>query len=634
MFNYFMMKRFKTKYVSVFLLIFTSVLFFSSCKDFLNPDQELNITEDRLFSDWYEYRAVAMGMYSIQQELVEQLFILGELRGDLVTITENADVDMIEIFNFNYSRDNKYISPTNFFRLISAANNLIRILEKNYPGVMDPASPITNYDRLYGEVLCMRAWAYFNAVRIYGKVPFIHESLTTIEETEAFLNSSGTYIDSMHVIFRPDGYTNDTIYNKPIALEKIYYNDTIVIDYFTRELETRVKAVGVNHAIDNNDLTWEVTIWNEHAKNALLGIMYLTYGDLVKAANYFERIVYFSSANRRYHLDATFSMGNWRNILTNIDVREHILTVWFNKNNLQTNDFQMIFESRPPNKYMLKPSRQAVINWEGIWDDYLVIGNNNQPWTAYTATRGLPGDFHRGINVSYTYSRAGVNLSNNDIREMMRLRYFGDDRSSRSLVENADTVIWKYSVGKNAFSRDANFMIYRAAGVHLWLAELYTFWAFMRQGNVSTFTSNALNILNDGSNYAASSSRPQRGVRGRVGFGGAVYRGYVLESDDAVKIGNIVYERDPFTNEVTGYKNFTGNFPALQLYLEEKIIEERARELAYEGERFYDLMRVARRRGDPDFLAKRVSQKYPSGERDRIYNLLMDEKNWYINYFD
>jgi starch-binding outer membrane protein, SusD/RagB family len=41
-------------------------------------------------------------------------------------------------------------------------------------------------------VICMRAWAYFNAVRIYGKVPYIHESLTSIDETNAFLESEET----------------------------------------------------------------------------------------------------------------------------------------------------------------------------------------------------------------------------------------------------------------------------------------------------------------------------------------------------------------------------------------------------------------------------------------------------------
>jgi len=63
-------------------------------------------------------------------------------------------------------------------------------------------------------------------------------------------------------------------------------------------------------------------------------------------------------------------------------------------------------------------------------------------------------------------------------------------------------------------------------------------------------------------------------------------------------------------------------------------LDERARELAFEGERFYDLIRIAERRNDPSFLAKKVAAKYPAGQRQAMYNLLLDRKNWYINVFD
>jgi hypothetical protein len=608
--------------VSVFLL---SVFFLSSCKEFLNPDQEINITKDKLYDDWYEYRSIAMGLYGIQAKLVEQLVILGELRGDLMQITENADADMVEIYNFNISKENKYASPTNFFKLITAANSFITVLKTEHPEVLDPKSAVTNYDKLYGEALCMRAWAYFNAVRIYGKVPFIPESLTNMDEVNSFLNTSGTYIDSVHIIYGIDGYTNDTLKNVPITLEKQYYDQNLIIDYFTNELTKSVKSVGVNHFIDNNDQTWEVTVWNQYAYDALLGIMYLTDGDLAKAAKHFETIVYMSSDNYRYQIDASFGNNSWRNIFTNIDLREHIFTLWYGKTYFQQNRFQEFFEPRAPHKYMLKPTRAAIMNWETTWDNFQLAVNNTQPERTRTVFKGMPGDFYRGYGASYMYLQNGVPVSPQNVFAMLYLKSEEDYRTSQLLVEGADTVIWKYSIGKGVFDQDANFIVYRAAGVHLWLAELYVWWRFDQGGVIREFTSNAVNIMNDGSNYSVSSSRLQRGVRGRVGVGGAT---------DGSRVGNINYLRHPFTNEVTGYLDLTGNFKGLQLYLEELIVDERARELAYEGERFYDLMRVAKRRNDPSFLAKKVSGKFPEDRRDAIYNLLLDEKNWYINYFE
>ena len=83
------------KYSVIILSLLMSVVFLPSCKNFLNPTQELNITKDKLFKDYYEYRSVSMGLYGLQQKLVEQLVVLGELRGDLLTITPNSDADLV-----------------------------------------------------------------------------------------------------------------------------------------------------------------------------------------------------------------------------------------------------------------------------------------------------------------------------------------------------------------------------------------------------------------------------------------------------------------------------------------------------------------------------------------------------------
>jgi hypothetical protein len=247
----------------------------------------------------------------------------------------------------------------------------------------------------------------------------------------------------------------------------------------------------------------------------------------------------------------------------------------------------------------------------------------------------MPGDFYRGYGVSYGYMRNNEMLRDSTVQKMLNLKAVGDLRSANTLIAGADTVLWKYSVGKDIYSEDANYIIYRAAGVHLWLAEVYAFWKFERPSGVGTFLSNAVNIINDGSNYATTASRPQKGIRGRVGYAEIVYAsGYRVVSDDRLAFGNIVYERDPITNEVIGYQDFSSNTFGLQLYLEEQILNERARELAFEGERYYDLMRVAKRRNDPSFLAGKVAAKFPAGKREQIYNYLLDENNWYINYFE
>ena len=63
--------------------------------------------------------------------------------------------------------------------------------------------------------------------------------------------------------------------------------------------------------------------------------------------------------------------------------------------------------------------------------------------------------------------------------------------------------------------------------------------------------------------------------------------------------------------------------------VEDLIINEMALEGAFEGYRYYDLMRVALRRNDPAYLAKPIARR--SGTVDAaLESFLMDPKNWYL----
>ncbi len=606
--------------------VFLFALFaFSSCEEFFHPSQGLIVPEDEFLTDWSEYRAAELGLYSLQQELIDQLVVLGELRGDLLEITDNADNDLIEIYNFNISKENKYASPYNFYKLIAACNKLALALETNRPEISDFSSAPNSYDRLYGEVLSMRAWAYFNAVRIYGKIPYIWPSLTTVVEIEEYVNGSYTYIDSFDIVFHLNGYDNDTIYNQVKELDKTFIEMPALIDTLTEELTTKVKTVGVIHHIYNGDLTWDATVWNQNAYKFLLGQLYLYEGDLTRSLDYFYHFLYNTESETssiKYGLDKKFSNKNWKNIFTGIDLDEHIYTLWFNRTYQQQNGLQSLFSLEFPNKYQLKPSGIAIKAWESVWDEMIVTKNLTNPNLTITEEPGKPGDFYRGHGVSFGYIKNGFLMENNDAETMLEHKRLGNTTEVENMMNGVDTVVYKYTIGKNSFDSDANFIVYRAASAHLYAAEIYTYLKFDDEGVIKTNIPEGILILNNGS-YAEIEG--QLGVRGRVGFG---------DGDEAISSSNVIYEFDPFTNQIIGYTDYTGNLPAKQQYLEEKIIDERALELAYEGERFYDLIRVAKRRNDNSYLADKVAEKFKGPQKEVIRARLMDETNWYINYFD
>ncbi|MDX2431098.1 MAG: RagB/SusD family nutrient uptake outer membrane protein [Bacteroides sp.] len=609
----------------IYFIIAASILLVS-CEDYFNPDQGLIVDESDYFQDWNEYRAAELGLYSLQQELVAQMVVLGELRGDLLDVTENADRDLLEVATFQMTPDNKYGSPLNFYRLIGACNRLSTRLESEHPEVIaEDASP-TIYDRLYGEVLCMRAWAYFNAVRIFKEVPYIWPSLTTVDEINEYVSSSMTVVNPVTIIYGPDGYANDTIYGDTVVLERIYLDLPAIVDTFTTQLTEDIKVVGVLHNLVNGDPSWDVTIWNRFAQHCLLGQMYLEIGNYGQAITHFDQILRFQRYNDlignnvRYGLDSKFSTSRWRNIFTGVDPDEHILTLWFNKTYQQQNQLQFLFSTQSPNQYMLKPTAAAVFYWESMWKDFDRIEYDNYNLTILDPEeRGVSGDFNRGYNASYVYQKNGINMEPTEIREMLDLKRDRNDIAAQERMEGVDTVVYKYTLGKNSFDQDANFPIYRAAGIHLYYAEIYARWRFSdASGIVKPDVFESLNVVNNGSyDYDGR----QQGVRGRVGFGTGI---------EAISLLDPIYLHDPVTNQIVGYLDYSGNLSAKQIYLEDQIQNERAREMAFEGERFYDLMRVARRRGDPAYLADKVAAKFDSPMKERIREHLMNEDNWYV----
>ena len=192
---------------------------------------------------------------------------------------------------------------------------------------------------------------------------------------------------------------------------------------------------------------------------------------------------------------------------------------------------------------------------------------------------GDPGDRYRGIGVS-----------------------FGEDTLSKiSETEfEFEYYITKYAmVPSDPFGTDI--ILSRAADLHLMLAEAYN-----RMGDEES-QGFALILLNAGINKenpkppAFAKWRNNIGVRGRI---------YLAPNE--------------IPEEITG--------EAKTLMIEDLIIAERSLELAFEGKRFSDLIRVADRRGDPAYLADKVAAKFKgTPEYDRIHSLMMDPANWYLD---
>ena len=142
-----------------------------------NP--ELNAKTDSVF--------YALGIAQAMQQVADQYFYIGELRGELVTIDEaTTDKNLKELANYSASIENAYDSSYVFYKVINNCNYYLA----HRDSTLKTGSTNVVIDE-YIAVAAWRAWAYLQLARIYCgnaeglTIPFFTEPLTSISQIEA-----------------------------------------------------------------------------------------------------------------------------------------------------------------------------------------------------------------------------------------------------------------------------------------------------------------------------------------------------------------------------------------------------------------------------------------------------------------
>ena len=132
-------------------------------------DPELNSKSDSVF--------YAFGIMQAIQELADQYYYQNEMRGELVTTTDKTDDNLRTLANYSADTSNKYDSIYRYYKVINNCNYYLAHRDTAlYSGNENVAI------NEYAAVLAFRAWAYLQAARVYGKIPYITEPLTTISQ--------------------------------------------------------------------------------------------------------------------------------------------------------------------------------------------------------------------------------------------------------------------------------------------------------------------------------------------------------------------------------------------------------------------------------------------------------------------
>jgi hypothetical protein len=255
--------------------------------------------------------------------------------------------------------------------------------------------------------------------------------------------------------------------------------------------------------------------------------------------------------------------------------------------------------------------------WKNIFIGAEYQGNENLSYVSYNLYENQINPLPRWLMSSDLYLvKPAQSLVDSFKVQIQANKKIGDLYRGQSItydtIATGEPYISKYSLDKGQeFSTDI--VITRAADLHLELAE-----ALNRTGNPAD-ENLALILLNAG--FSNEKTKPTAYAKwsGNLGIRGRAYLAPKVVPDSVYETPGVVGKRV----KLEGI--------ARTEYIEDLIMSERGMELAFEGHRWFDLVRVANRRGKPEYLADKVASKFTDPSMaEQVKSKLMIPANWYL----
>lgn len=169
-------------YIKTLSLVILITALTSSCKKFVdyNPHEDFQVTDLDYLKSETDYRTMAISVYSPLQWLNQEVPVADIASDNSVAGGESASdvLPLQQIDDFNHTSVNS--TMTDLWQVayegVSRANYLTQYKAKNLAG---ETINFAGKDALYGEIYFLRAYYYFQLVRMFGDVPlFLDKRLT------------------------------------------------------------------------------------------------------------------------------------------------------------------------------------------------------------------------------------------------------------------------------------------------------------------------------------------------------------------------------------------------------------------------------------------------------------------------
>ena len=526
---------------------------FSSCSDFLEIKPQNEIILEQFWNEKADVDAIIAGCYSGMQSeaVIKRMMVWGEFRSDNIGPGSNvqSDGNLEKILKENIDAKNSYTNWSSFYSVINRCNTVI----KYAPGVAadDPAYTESELQANIAEVVTLRSLCYFYLIRAFRDVPFSREA----------------YIDDSQTMDLPATKFND-------VLDSLIYDLESVKNYAVKRYPETKEMYQTGRITQDaiHALLCELYLWKKDYQNCI------NYADMVIAS---KKTIYEENRQKRTtssRNDETLDRFNGFPLVSNSSSSNYYgdaYTVLFGRDRSNVDEanqeiiFQLVFDDDPEGSSM--PANAAVNSFYG----------NSQSTTGLVA----PSDYIYS-QIEATGNDRKVFADKNkklDSRIYTNCLYRGSGSSDKAIRKYAassiditgttGTLEASYSIYRQN-QNGSNWIIYRLTDIMLLKAEALT--QMMREDD-DTETSD--------------------------------YNKSLL--DRAFTLVNAVNKRALCQNQLAdtllrSAYNTKGDMESL-------VLQERQRELMFEGKRWFDLVRLSQRNGNTQVLTAAALQKATTG---------------------
>lgn len=650
----------------------------TSCEDMLMTENDSMVIDPEL-GDKTDSVFYALGIAQAMQQVADQYFFIGEMRGDLVTTTTYTDNHLRQLADYSATSANRYDSAYVYYKVINNCNYYLAHRDTS----LFIGSTNVAIDE-YAAVEAWRAWAYLQLARTYGGnevgIPFYTEPLTAISQIreENF----------------PKLTLSEIVAELAPSLER--FAGLLPPNFGQTNYSIGTTNWGQNKAVNFHRIFVPVDV--------VLGEMYLEDGQWLKAAQAYARYL---CDNKLVAQDLRAGIRNYSNLIY-ADYFPYDFS--FQYNSIAGGLYNNIYNNAASPVDVLTYIPMAVSSQRGeITDIPLAFGYD---YYSTDASNNCPRVPEVQIAPSATYYA---------LTDTCDFYYYPDNYNGTVLSSNPDTVLVSklgdgranYSNPRNginggigggpgrpggglnisnnailnrdatdttkvyiAKAMNANVYLFRTTTVYLHLAEALNrlgypeiAFAILRNG-ISTYleelvpgygdvtaphqymTAEAISLLTNEVPFLNAINRPTFApdkVYGIHSHGGGTANTTNIENNMSVlgslatAVGsqkNMSYLPDTIIGtKILELEAKFGIQNGLTLQdsinaMEDLLCDEYAKELAFEGIRFYDLQRMARHKNEDDLYGGNFGSRWFADKLkgNNPAKSLLEPKNWYLPF--